>query len=325
LAVPGKPARQESSGMLRIERTPRSDLDQALVLVVGGGATGSDVAPGAEALRTYMDRENRDNCTFWWAREESHPLAAAMVINSRGRTAMILHSTTDAGIVAVRALSALLAAAAEEALRGGATLVQALLSPTSLGDIEAFTLAGFSMLADLIYMRLHLRGRFLPAAADPPGIEYRTYGEETRADFASAISASYEDSLDCPLLKGARDIEDIVAGHKASGVFREDLWSLAYCEGQPAGVILVNDASGLAVSRNAAEIVYMGVARPFRGRGLGAALLARAARIASTNRFSSLCLAVDSRNHYAHRLYRRAGFVRTSQRFAYVRLRGTQV
>jgi mycothiol synthase len=306
--------------MLRIERTPRANLDEALELVAGGGRTDADVSPAAQALRTYMERENRANCTLWWAREQARPLAAALVIGSPGRTAMVLHSSTDAGVVAAAPLAELLAEAAAEALRGGAALVQALLSPTCPGDADAFSLAGFSLLADLIYMRLGLRGRKSARPDDAPGIEYRSYSAATHADFAAAILASYEDSLDCPLLKGMRDIEDVVAGHKAAGVFRPDLWSLACCEDQGAGVILMNETPMPMGPSEAAEIVYMGVSGPFRGRGLGAKLLARAIGLAAANGFASLSLAVDSRNHYAARLYRRAGFVRTSQRLAYVRM-----
>lgn len=301
----------------QIEQVHADRRDEGLAMVVGTGHAGEDVGAGVKALRLYMAEEHRARCVLWWLLDGPRPLAAALVIGSPGRTSMILHSTTDGGIIPIKALSDLLATVANETLDGNVVLTQALLWPSCRGDVEAFASAGFMLLADLIYMRQCLRGHRRTSPGGSAEVEYRSYSAETHADFAAAILASYADSLDCPALAGLRSIEDVLAGHKAAGVFREDLWTVAYWQGRLAGVVLLNEN----VQQNAAEIVYMGAAKPFRGRGLGQILLSKAADLALANRFSAICLAVDSGNHYARRLYTRAGFVQSFQRLAYVRVK----
>lgn len=303
--------------MWEIERTPQEDQAEALMWVVGAGQIGPEVEAGARTLSTYMAEEAHGRCALWWIRQGDDPLAAALVVVSPGRTAMILHSSADGGEVAVEPLGRLLGTLADETLSDRVVLLQALLSPPAHDDVQAFTAAGFTLLARLVYMRQSLRGRYLQMPAEAPKIECRHYNARRHADFASVILASYQDSLDCPRLEGLRSIEDVLSGHKASGIFRADLWTIAYCQGRPAGVVLMNEN----VTQNAAEIVYMGVAKPFRGKRIGGSLLVKAAQLAGSNRFGALCLAVDFRNYYAQRLYLRAGFVTAFERLAYVRAR----
>ncbi|NLF31344.1 MAG: GNAT family N-acetyltransferase [Planctomycetes bacterium] len=297
----------------RVEPVPSEHLESALTLVVGAGRGGPDVAAGVAALRGYLDDDVPAGHDLWWACQGAQGLAAALAVRSPGRTAVVLHSTTDTGLIPAEPLADLLAAMAERVCRDGATLVQALLPPSSRSDILAFEQAGFGLLAELIYMRQCLRGH-----QDPPadaGVTFRHYNARTHDLFARTIVASYADSLDCPSLEGLRDTEDVLAGHKAAGVFRPDLWTLALVDGQPAGVVLLNQNA----TQNVAEIVYMGVAKAFRGRGLGRALLARAAQLAAADRFGAISLAVDASNHFARKIYDDAGFVEASRRLAYVR------
>ena len=82
----------------------------------------------------------------------------------------------------------------------------------------------------------------LPPGATPPGDRpagpaagfrlARITRRAVHALFAETILQTYRDSLDCPGLNGVRQIEDIIAGHKASGEFDPALWFLL-CE-QPA-------------------------------------------------------------------------------------------
>lgn len=299
----------------RVEPTTPVDVDRALALVVGAGRAGPDILAGVSALKGYLTESMPSNYRLWWACEQDQPVAAALAVQSPGRTAVILHSTTDTGLIPIEPLSDVLAAVADEILDTDTRLVQALLTAGSQSDVRAFTAAGFRRLAELIYMRQCLRGRVIKPPGDAPPLRFEPYTEATHDLFASTIQASYEDSLDCPVLEGLRDIEDVLAGHKAAGVFRPDLWTVALCQGRGAGVALVNQNA----SQNVAEIVYMGVAKPFRGKSVGRAVLAHAARLASADRFGAMSLAVDAGNHYARKLYENAGFVEASRRLAYIR------
>lgn len=301
--------------MWQVGETPAEQVDKALALVVGAGRPEGQARAGARDLRDYLDSLPAGRHAVWWARAGPSPAAATVVIHSPGRTATVLHSSAAGGAVPVEALAALMRAVADHALAAGAVLVQVLLAPPADEDIRAFTQAGFVRLAELIYMRLSLRGRSVAPPAATAQLEYASYGPGTHADFAAGIVASYVESLDCPGLGGLRDVEDVLAGHKACGVFRPELWTVARQCGQLAGVILLNEH----LVQPALEVVYMGVARAFRGQGVGRALLWHAMYLAQKERFPALSLAVDAENRFARRLYADVGFVETARRLAYVR------
>src|SRR4029453_18056559 len=127
-----------------------------------------------------------------------------------------------------------------------------------------------------------------PPAA-PPGMEVVTYSPATHALFSRTIAETYRHSLDCPALNGLRDMEDVLAGHKASGEFFPDLWFLCRERGaagadiapEPRGVLLLSPmAQGDAV-----ELVYLGLTPAGRGRGLGEWLMRHAlASVAAAGR-----------------------------------------
>jgi len=304
--------------MWQIEPIPPDQLAVGLALVVGAGRTGPKVTAGVSNLQMFLtEPAHREAHPRWWALGAGSPVAAAVAMATPGRLAVVLHSSTEAGLVPPEPLTAVLAAVATEALNGNSLLVQSLLSPGSAGDIQAFEQAGYERLAELVYMRRLLRRRPIRLRSEVPAVAYDRYSEASHADFAAAIEASYRGSLDCPALEGLRNIEDVLAGHKAAGVFREDMWTCAYLDGQPVGVVLLNPC----LADNQVELVYMGVAHTFRGRSIGRALLARAGQLAVAEGFDAISLAVDSRNHHAMRLYERSGFVETFRRLAYMRTR----
>jgi ribosomal protein S18 acetylase RimI-like enzyme len=128
------------------------------------------------------------------------------------------------------------------------------------------------------------------------------------------MAASYEATLDCPALCGVRRTEDILAGHMAAGQFKPDLWTLLECDGQPAGVLLLNpvpDAQCL-------ELVYIGLSVAARGRGLGRRLMEHALWQAAEQPQPVIAVAVDRANVPATRLYRDFSFYRVATRVAMI-------
>jgi GNAT superfamily N-acetyltransferase len=55
--------------------------------------------------------------------------------------------------------------------------------------------------------------------------------------------------------------------------------------------------------------IAMGLAKPWRGRGLGTSLLDSLVKVAAAENITQLCLSVSTENPAAQRLYRRIGFV----------------
>jgi ribosomal protein S18 acetylase RimI-like enzyme len=137
--------------------------------------------------------------------------------------------------------------------------------------------------------------------------------------FGSTISRTYIDSLDCPELNDVREIEDVIAGHKAVGRHDPSMWFLMCDHEHPCGVLLLSPTMQLG----AVELVYLGVTPEFRGQRVGDALVHHALATAFARGFERLFVAVDSRNVPAIGLYLRHGLRHAGQRRAFMRdLRG---
>lgn len=299
--------------MWTVEQVAADRQRPALSLIAGPGARrhGPD---GLDALGEYL-RDQGDS-RLWWAIDGVAPLAAAASLHAPGRTATLLFGPAKPNERQRPALAAVLDAAAAHALTRGAVLVQGLAPVEAAGARAAFASAGFDELAELIYMRLLVRGRSV--TAPPAEVAFESYHPASDKLFRGAIEASYVDSLDCPGLEGLRNIDDVLAGHMSSGLFRPGLWQVLLLDGVPAGVILLNEAE----PAQSLEVVYMGVGGDYRGRGLGRVLIQRAIALAQQHGFRSITLAVDAGNPYAHRLYEGAGFAETNRRIVLIRAGG---
>jgi len=237
-----------------------------------------------------------------------------MVLLAPGRTAMLFYSPPTAPGVSRSALAELVAAICRDAIARGAAFVQAVVHPSATKDIRMLANAGLSHLADLVDMRLDFDLSVPAPQAEPPPWRWRDYEHFNEAQLGEVILATYEQSLDCPLLKGLRTGEEIVASHRTTGVFCPGAWWIVDTPtGAPAGCLLVNDI----VDERTANVVYLGVVPACRGKGLAAAMLQHAQSIARARGKLALTLAVDTRNTYAHTVYVREGFVHVARRGAY--------
>ena len=257
------------------------------------------------------------------------PKFAMVPLPSPGKTALLLTSTRLPRRP-VEGLHAAVAAAIRHACQSqrvaGIQLAQILLPPSATKLAELVTQrCGFWPLAHLLYMQKRCRRRSGGPVALPNGWRTEPYSPATHDWFREAIARSYEGSLDCPELSGRREIEDVIAGHKAAGEFRPSLWRVLLREDgggrggsvTPAGVLLL---AGLGVAGSAGvELVYLGLTPEARGRGLGERLLSVAQSAAASTYGGTLALAVDSRNAPAVRLYRRSGLKQVQTRYAFLR------
>ncbi len=232
----------------------------------------------------------------------------------------------------------------------GVQLAQVLLDPTEVSARRLFAVHGFREMAELLYLSVGVRRR-APIPQIPDSLRWVEYSPATHALFSRTIVESYEQSLDCPGLNGLREIEDVIAGHKATGDFDPRLWyvliekpAAAYsgmasgprrilstpgsadvaaspgdagqaAEGRPLAVLLLSPIS----QTDAVELVYLGLPVAARGRGVGALVMKHALGVVARIGRSRLTLAVDAGNAPALALYYRHGMQRVGSKVAMMR------
>jgi ribosomal protein S18 acetylase RimI-like enzyme len=246
--------------------------------------------------------------------QQQQLLWAVLPVVSPGRTMLLFSPASPSYETQQLAGRELVGAVCGHWSSRGVHLAQVLLDPSDLPSQDLYGACGFAMLAELIYLQAPGR-RGNDYSAETAGLTWRAYVPGNHAQFAQVIAQSYEESLDCPALNGRRDIEDIVAGHKAAGEFEPRLWRLL-CHGErPLGVLL------LARSRHSdvLELVYLGLTPEARGRGLADVLLAAALHAVREESCACLSLAVDSRNTPALKLYYRHGLSHVCSKLALIR------
>jgi len=211
------------------------------------------------------------------------------------------------------ATTALLRKTLERSAERGSVLTQ-LLTPIGKCPICAAALsAGYRRLTRLAYLIREVNLPILKFQSDP-NLDWISFDNDNTTLFERALESSYAQSMDCPELTGLRSLADVLAGHRATGDHDPGLWLVACCDGEPLGIILLSRHG----DSKAIEVVYMGVAQPARGLGVGNALLRRGVLAARSVGANTLALAVDSRNAPARRLYERWGFQIHSFRDAWI-------
>lgn len=199
-------------------------------------------------------------------------------------------------------------------------LAQALPEPGEGWAVRALLGAGFTDCGELAYLSRAL-GR-QESAADLEGATVRAVSELEGTSWRSlvleALEASYEGTLDCPELCGLRETSDILESHLAVGEHDPRLWWVVFEGERPRGCVLLNPCP----EQDSVELVYIGLGRSLRGRGLGRRLLGHAIAQASRCGGQALTCAVDTRNGPALAMYAEAGFETLASRRALVRAVG---
>jgi ribosomal protein S18 acetylase RimI-like enzyme len=196
----------------------------------------------------------------------------------------------------------------------GAQLAQVLFEPTDQRMIDLYASLGFSRLAELIYLQNSPRKGY----GFPPlqtGVRLANYSEQTHDLFCTVIQQSYVQSLDCPGLSEMRNIEDVIAGHKAAGEFDPGNWFVLMEGKTPIGVILLSSLP----ANQTMELVYLGVVPSARGQGIGKFLFRHALALTSRSQFGRLNFAVDAGNRPALNLYYQHGMQRIGSKIAMLR------
>lgn len=292
----------------------------ALALLLTGGPREND--PAVDHFEHFASEQGLDLSTLWIAAEKSgsgRMLGSVLLVPNHGRTAMLFVGQAT-GWTDTSAVVGLIQAVCDGPGRSGVSVIQSLIDPGQVIEGQVLERAGLDRLAKLIYMqrviepgepRVGRPGRL--GSCDRPTV--LTYSEATHGDFARAIEASYIDTLDCPGLVGMRQIDQIIAGHKGTGQFNPDDWVAYFDErGEPIAVLLL----ARVAQGNGMELVYLGVAKPHRGQGIGNTLMRYAVSESARVNGTRLFLAVDDRNDPAVSLYTRMGFRASTRKIAYV-------
>jgi ribosomal protein S18 acetylase RimI-like enzyme len=195
----------------------------------------------------------------------------------------------------------------------GAKLVQALLAPTEVGLAAPLLRNGLSLVTDLYYLQ-HERGSPLAGIDIPARLTFAPFDSDNCTLFEETLWRTYEDTLDCPEISGTRTLEEVMAGHRAQGLFDPDRWWLAREGDHPVGVLLLTEMP----ESGDWDLAYMGVVPAARRRGLGREMVLKALIEARAADVPRVVLSVDARNRPAWQLYNWAGFEVFDRRAAYL-------
>jgi ribosomal protein S18 acetylase RimI-like enzyme len=203
----------------------------------------------------------------------------------------------------------LLAAIDDWMRRHGLRLATAFLTDERGAEAEQFLLAGYKRAAEVLYLASQ-RSDF-PADAPRTELTFGPFDESQLARLTALVEQTYEGTLDCPLLNGARQTSDVIESYRATGVYDPSRWLLLTHQGRDVGCLLLADHP----QQNQWELVYMGLVPAARGKTWGMQITRHAQWLARQAGRSALVLAVDAANAPALRAYTQAGFRTWDRRF----------
>jgi ribosomal protein S18 acetylase RimI-like enzyme len=203
-------------------------------------------------------------------------------------------------------------AAMEFADRQDTRFTQALVDACDPRDQALLQRCGFRELAELLFMACR-RERFPQWRPEGP-LDFVDVGEAQTPVARRLLGRTYEGSLDCPQIDGLRTPEEAIEGYRAQGDGSH--WCIVRCASADVGCHFLADFP----DNDQMELVYMGLAPEYRGRGWGRLIVEEALWRARAAGRSRMVLAVDRRNAPAVRMYEMAGFETWASRMAWYRL-----
>ncbi|MBN1854606.1 MAG: GNAT family N-acetyltransferase [Pirellulales bacterium] len=194
----------------------------------------------------------------------------------------------------------------------GVILVQTLLRKEDTQDAQRFRSAGFEDLTDLVYLAAPTHSASQPRDTS---LTFQPYRDDQRARLGQLIQQTYINSLDCPALDGLREIEDVISGYQATGVYDPGRWFFVRHENTDVGVLLLTSHA----PAQPWELVYMGLVPDARGQGWGDWIARFALWQAKLGGADQVVLAVDVANTPVTRIYERVGFIPWDRRTVWIR------
>ncbi len=251
------------------------------------------------------------------ARQGGQTLAAVWTQVQPGRSAGVWPPRVANSVPATTGSAladALLATAVDWLSHRSVRIAQALLPCDADIDAAPLDRAGFRHLADLAYM-VSLT-EVAPAGELDGELEFEPLSSDNWSRLARIVERTYDRTLDCPMLNGVREIDDVLAGHRAVGSFSPSRWLVVRRGPDDVGCLLLAQHIG----ESQLEIVYTGLVPEARGHGWGLAITRHAQEVTRSAGYSRLVLAVDAANVPAVRMYTAAGFTTWDRRRAWLRI-----
>ena len=289
---------------------------------------GREDDPAVDHFERFAQQQKLDTAGLWIAADDGphgRLLASILIVPNPGATAMLFVGQAG-GWRDHETVVQLIRTATLSDRYDPVRVVQSLVDPGQVLEAKVLERAGLRKLAKLVYMQKTIDRREFatprPQTLARAAVTLYRYSDETHERFARAILASYEDTLDCPGLVGLRHVDQIIQGHRGTGRFEPHLWHAFYDEmDQPVAALLLAPS----VAGAGFELVYLGVAKPYRGRGVGSQLMSYAIAEAIRRGADRMYLAVDDRNEPAMKLYHALGFRGSTRKLAYIMPRGARV
>lgn len=297
----------EPAGRAEFRPARVEEIHAALAMILGSGPSPAGQEHVLDFLQ-FASSRGIDVNGLWVMASGDRPLWAILPILNPGRTALLLAPPRRPEGLEV---AELFEEVCEDLSRRDVQLAQSLIDPSDVAGRALVESLGFKQMAELLYLQVAV-ARSITATEPPESFWWQTYSPATHELFERAILESYQQSLDCPLLNGLREIGDVVAGHQASGEFNPRFWFVLSERDMPRGVVLLNRVP----RTDTAELVYFGLVPSARRRGLGDFMMRQALWAAREMNLSRLTLAVDSNNAPALRLYYRHGMQRIGSKVA---------
>lgn len=308
-----------SSTSVTIDRIPNRLRARGAALLLSEEFGRGNIDAGRQMLEAAV-RYGIDLSNLWGSmdRDRREVREACLLAPGAGGTLVLFLSNPPLEAEArILELSEVLRAALDRPPAGSA-IAQAILDIDDSGQRAALEGAGFINAGTLRYLRREPTPvAELPSLNErwPEGVTVELVDPVDHTELGLALEGSYEGTLDCPELCGLRETADIIASHRATGVWDPGLWWLVRDRGTPAGAGLFNPCPAQAHS----ELVYLGLAPSARGRGVASRLLNLGLDATLRKHRLPITCAVDERNTPAQKLYERAGFTLFERRVAFVR------
>jgi ribosomal protein S18 acetylase RimI-like enzyme len=178
-----------------------------------------------------------------------------------------------------------------------------------VGAAALFEAEGFEPVRFSKLMR-HPLGAAIPPETTPDGMAFEGWSEANDAEFLAVRNEAFADHW------GSVPNTPETWRHIIGRSFRPELSSLLRdtATGDAAGMLITSywEADTEATGLREAHIGLIGTRRPFRRRGVAAALIARALHAAAKDGYDHAALSVDAANPTgAFGVYERAGFTVT--------------
>jgi ribosomal protein S18 acetylase RimI-like enzyme len=157
------------------------------------------------------------------------------------------------------------------------------------------------------------------SSVQPHRIEhYQPISDRERME--RVLAETFVGTHDCPAIDGVRTISDVLRGYQAAGVSQSRHWYFVRHDQCDVGCLLLAQD----IAPNDMELVYMGLAPRWRGRGWGTALARYAQELTVRAGRQCLLTTVDVDNTAARRVYDGAGFTQWGRHQVLFRICGDQ-